>query len=181
MVSGISHPSEGSGIKHSQTGAFWDNNFPKNPRGRNPTWMLFLIGFIQNSRLFWPWNKRAIPCCQPRTLLEKQGSWFVRPADPTIFQPTTSFHNPNRQFFIQPGFLGEKLGIFNYSSSGYSQTGENPQILKYNLNIKNHPRIIKELVGMFFIRMCGKSSQESCPAEEPLVQNHGIFMEYLQK
>lgn len=54
ISSGISR-SEGSGIhtQRSKPGAFWDNNFPKKKKnlgGRKPTWMLFLIGFIQNSR-----------------------------------------------------------------------------------------------------------------------------------
>lgn len=52
---------------------------------------------------------------------------------------------------------------------------ENPQIFKYNLNIKSHSRISKELVGMFFIRMCRMFNHKSCPREEFLFK---IFMEY---
>lgn len=139
ISSGISR-SEGSGIhtQRSKPGAFWDNNFPKKKKkpGREKTHLDAVPDWIYPEfqkwgEFFWTQNKKA----QHKSCQEKRGSWFVFPGDPTKFQPTTSFHNPNWHFFIQPSIPGEKLGITNYSSSGYSRTGKNPPKFQYHLSI----------------------------------------------
>lgn len=116
MSSGISHLSEGVGIQCSQTGALWDNNFPKKA-GMEKAHLDAVFNWIYPEfqewwEWFWTWNKRAehrsnffLPAQDMAPLLEKHGSWFVSTADSTIFQPTTCFHNPTWPFLSNQVFL----------------------------------------------------------------------------
>lgn len=143
--SGISHPSEGS----ANTPKPEHGGKTRKLGGRNPIWMLFLMGFIQNSRsggFFWAWNERAqhrssslLPAQDTAPLLEKHGSWFVCPADPTIFQPTTFSHNPTWHFLSNQIFLDKISEFLTKAPLDIPKLGKIPKYLNSILILKVIP------------------------------------------
>lgn len=112
---------------------------PKKTGGRNPTWMLFLIGFIQNSRnggncfglgIRAQHRSNSLLLAQDMApLLEKHGSEFAHPADPTIFQPTTSFHNPTWPFLSNQVFLDKSWEFLTTAPLDIPKLGKIPKYL----------------------------------------------------
>lgn len=152
ISSGISHLSEGSGSHSqcSQTRVLRKNNFPKKSGREKPhpdaisDWIY--PEFQEREEFFWIWKKRAqhrssflLPAQDTAPLLQKHGSWFVHPADPTIFQPTTSSHNPTWLLLSNQIFLDKIWDFLTKAPLDIPKLGKIPKCLVIILMVKVIP------------------------------------------